>query len=175
MKKHTIIFFVLTLSITLISCNKDSNPSEQIEDNSISNFENNFISEFQAKDLSYLQKVDHSFLTFPTIKNGMVIGRYIEYSDEEALYFDLSNYKKEVIVYNVFNKNEFQIIPTTLDLKTKSYKLDSSLARGGFWCKAACYIGAAAIAASDGPAPLMDALAVSYGITCIAACIEADK
>jgi len=44
-----------------------------------------------------------------------------------------------------------------------------------FWCKVSCTVGAMAIAASDGPSPLMDILAIAYQVSCLAACIEADN
>ena len=46
-------------------------------------------------------------------------------------------------------------------MKTLELNQMESVSGNGFWCKASWTIGAMAIAASDGPSPLMDVLAIS--------------
>ncbi len=60
--------------------------------------------------------------------------------------------------------------PTIYDPKTDSYLIANSSNATNGWCEVACTLGAMAIAASDGPVPIMDALAIAYGIACLADC-----
>ena len=55
-------------------------------------------------------------------------------------------------------------------MKTLELNQMESVSGNGFWCKASWTIGAMAIAASDGPSPLMDVLAIAYQVACLADC-----
>tara|TARA_R110000868_G_C10938104_1_gene766845 strand:- start:2380 stop:2922 length:543 start_codon:yes stop_codon:yes gene_type:complete len=159
------------------SCNND-NPLV-IEENDMSNamlsFKNNFPSEYVNLSIENKQVIKNgsnnlSAIFIPVIDKGIVIGRFFEHSDGEAYYYDLSDYKNQVVTYDVINPKSMQIIGMKLDLNSQSYKPDFSTSKGSFWCKASCTLGAMAIAASDGPVPVMDVLAVAYATACLIDC-----
>ncbi len=113
-----------------------------------------------------------SGVTFPIIDNEEVIGRYIGLSDESsAIYIDFSDYTNKVTVYNVNDPSVFETFEMIYNPVNGKYE-PSYIGMKGFWCAASCTIGAIAIAASDGPSPLMDFLAISFQIACLADCAE---
>jgi len=62
-----------------------------------------------------------------------------------------------------------------LDESTNTYNPDKNFQAKNFqvedfWCGVNCTVVAMVIAASDGPAPLMDILAISYQVSCLAQC-----
>lgn len=177
MRKFINLLFVgFTLSILSSCFHEDSvNMPENDLSAAMLTFKSNFPSEYQSlfiQNKQILESENKSIVatSIPVIVNGVVKGRFFEYSDGESFYYDLSNYKKQVTIYNTFYSKSFQSVGMKLDLKTQAYIPDLTTACGSFWCKASCTLGAMAIAASDGPVSLMDALAFAYGIACLVDC-----
>jgi hypothetical protein len=112
-------------------------------------------------------------VTFPVMQDNEVIGRYYGTEDETvAYYIDFSNYKNSITIYDVNDPELFQTINMIYDPESGLYVPEYSDFKVT-WCEVSCLIGAVAIASSDGPSPLMDILAVSYEISCILACKQA--
>jgi len=111
-------------------------------------------------------------VTFPVMIDNVVIGRYIGSTVENtAVYIDFTDYKNKIIIYDVYNPSEFESVDMVLEEYSDSYiPVEYIQTRGGFWCKAACTIQAMAIASTDGPSPVMDVLAIAYGIACMLDC-----
>jgi hypothetical protein len=161
----------------------------------LKNFEKNLPLEFSYLDFSKAQsyfidekgkllftsKKENNYLTIPAIKNGKVIGRFIGFK-EDGIYIDLKNYHREIVGINVSNLDSRLTAKTFFDEKNQNYfpvfdsNSESQRINGcgnqlGYnLCLATCAISAIAIAASDGPSPFMDIVAVSYTATCILNC-----
>lgn len=178
---------VLFLSIILFSsCEKgDNNLIEQ--SNEFTKFKSAFPN--LASKISYdnVQKTkDNSAaksgntvdgLTFPIINNNEVIGRYLGTSSQKtAIYIDFSDYKNKITVYDVNKIEEPKIFQMALDTSTNTYNpvLNNQTKSGWrYWlCAAACTAGAVAISLVDGPAPLMDVLALTYQLNCVLSCAD---
>ena len=116
-------------------------------------------------------------VSFPVIDEDIVVGRYIGTDDEKtAVYMDFTNYEEEIIIYDVNDPSKFNSYKMELDAENEVYiPVGLNQSRGGFWCAATCTLGALAIAASDGPFPVMDLLAVSFQAACLADCALKDK
>ena len=176
-------FFKIALCVLLIanfSCDKETSEAEFNEQlsPSMAAFKANFPNEFAQLDLDRSQVIkdaNNALLatSSPVISNNQVRGRLFQYADGITLYYDLSRYSEFVTTFDVFDKSS-QTYAMKFDAKSQSYQPDFTTA-GSFWCKAACTLGAMAIAASDGPAPLMDALAITYGAACLADCVINEK
>ena len=164
----------------IFSCSKgDDSIVEKTE--ALKLFEKNFKNESQNLNYNYIQKSkkvklktnsDSSidFTTIPIIENQVVTGRFFEYSDGDAFYIDFSDYTKKIIIYDLANPSEFEIVEMIYNKDSNSYVPNYLGSNKTFMCKVACTIGAMAIAASDGPSPIMDILAVAYQISCVADC-----
>ncbi|RYC52597.1 hypothetical protein [Flagellimonas olearia] len=188
MKKNgTFLFFLSCLSL-LLSCTKQ-NEELTIESlhEEFSTFKKAFPNLYVNINPDYIQKSDINSLetltakaevgiTFPIIENEKVIGRYFGLCDESiALYIDYSDYENQIVIYNVNNSAQFAIVEMELNLETLTYipiQVSSKeySAKGSSWCAVSCGIGATAIALSDGPAPLMDLVAVTYMAACLTDC-----
>lgn len=196
--KSTVFALVAITSLTvfLTSCEKDlvqiseSNGEvfnetlesiQNLDEQNLSAFKSSFPSLIEKAEFNYTQNVsvpnkmnkkeEIEGTTFPVMNEQEVIGRYLGLNDESAaIYIDFSDYQNQITIYDVNNPTKFEVVETVFDSKTNSYLPVQKYSKNT-WCKASCYIGSMAIAASDGPAPFMDVLAVSYGITCIAACV----
>ncbi|MFD0931416.1 hypothetical protein ACFQ0R_02275 [Psychroflexus salinarum] len=183
--KLTIISSLILCSLFLNSCETES--SEEFNQS----FKKEFLS-FKSSFPELANKIDYksiqetsaenngksmtktSGVSFPIINNNKIIGRYIATIDERsAVYIDFSDYQNKIIIYDVNNPSKFESFEMVLNEKSNTYSpvYNSSLEKG-FWCDAQCTLAAIAIAASDGPAPLMDILAISFQITCLASCRE---
>lgn len=139
-------------------------------------------------------KENANFQTIPVIENGKVVGRFIEIN-ENGIFVDYRNYKSNIKAFNVRKPDENIVAVTKLDMAKGIYvpefhfpapsqrQSTNNLRTGsvsdvgpckdptGFnLCNAGCALSALAIAASDGPLPAMDILAVSYMATCTAGC-----
>lgn len=109
------------------------------------------------------------FVAFPIIENELVIGRYIGLADESiALYIDFSVYTNKITVYDVNDSSQFQDFQMIYNSETGNYEVVNT--NRGFWCSVNCTVVALVIAASDGPSPLMDILAIAYQVSCLAQC-----
>lgn len=179
------------LSIILFnSCQtEENNPIEQLVDSEFAKFKIAFPDLVPKININNIQKTNSknndraksesniSGVTFPVMENDEVIGRYFGLSDESsAIYLDFSNYTDYVKVYDVNDPSSFAVINMVYNKNTGEYEPASqnSFNKSYFWCDLSCTVGALAIAASDGPVPLMDVLAISYQITCMAACREVE-
>ncbi|MHA7830598.1 MAG: hypothetical protein ACX93O_05830 [Flagellimonas sp.] len=110
-------------------------------------------------------------ITFPVMKEEKVIGRYYGLVDESsAIYIDYSDYQNKIVIYDVNNPSAFQTLKPDLKSKFGGYTTETT-SKGGL-CAVGCGLAAAAIIASDGPAPFMDFVAVSYLAVCLADCEE---
>jgi hypothetical protein len=145
-------------------------------------FKTNFPNLSSKIGLNNIQKVDIDIVTtketstkgvtFPVIDNNIVIGRYIGLSDEsKGIYFDLSDYTKKIIAYDANNPSVHLVINMIYNPTNGNYEPSLSSMKS-YWCEIGCCLGAMAIAASDGPSPLMDILAASYCAACILECNE---
>lgn len=110
-------------------------------------------------------------ITFPIMEEEKVIGRYYGLVDESsAIYIDYSDYQNKITIYDVNNPSAFETLKPDLKSKFGGYTTEST-SKGGL-CAVGCGLAAAAIIASDGPAPFMDLVAVSYLAVCLADCEE---
>ncbi len=172
---------MILVTLVIISC--QSNNDEDLLNSEFSVFKKNFPELAPKISYSNVQKIINNYsaksenfmdgITFPIMDNNEVIGRYMGTSDENiSVYIDFSDYKNIITIYDATNPSKFQSVKMVLDHSTNTYKPDPKLQAKDFWCNMTCTIGAIAIASSDGPAPLMDALAVSFVIACLADCAE---
>lgn len=185
------IISALFLSITLFnSCETEKNDLvEQSVDNEFAKFKSAFLDLSSKISSKNIQKVniasalskstssDVEGVTFPIIDNDFVIGRYIGIGDESiGLYIDFSDYTNKITFYDVNNIEEPETFQMVLDIATNTYKpvLDYQAKSGWrYWlCSAGCAAGATAISLVDGPAPLMDVLALAWGADCILDCAD---
>lgn len=94
-------------------------------------------------------------------------------NDHSVIEVNSVNDEKTNIFNRVLNENgEYNLEPLNNspvdNYQVKNLSSNCNLILAG--CVSACVLGTAAIAASDGPLPLMDALAASFYITCNANC-----
>lgn len=182
-----LIILILFSSVSLLnSCDKgyDEVKDEAI-DNELEIFKKNFPCEFENIGIEYVQReitnksggdnLSKSGISFPIIDDGKVIGRYLGLSDQSAAtYIDFTDYENQVTVYDVLDPSKFQIFKMIYNPEKGLYEPIILKSTTGFWCGAACALGTIAIAASDGPSPLMDILAVSFSVACLADCLAAE-
>jgi hypothetical protein len=185
LKIKLIVMSGLFLSFLFNSCEtENSDTMEQTTESEFLNFKTAFPDLESKINYTYIQKTSSNSnaspkgnlegVTFPVTNNEEVIGRYIGTADEiSAIYIDFSDYKNKITVYDVNDPSKSENFIMILDEATNIYSPEINSDSGkGFWCDAQCTIAAIAIAASDGPSPLMDILAISFQITCLAACRE---
>lgn len=109
-------------------------------------------------------------VTFPIIENGEIVGRYLGLNNESvALYFDFTDYKNQVVIYDANDSTRFEIVKIDHDSKSNRYSFEDKYSKGG-WCAISCGLGTLAIILSDGPAPVMDLLALAFEAACLADC-----
>lgn len=118
------------------------------------------------KSIEELSKI--TYFTAPIIENSKVVGRIV-FTKGDLVYLDYQNYKKNINTV-LFKKNKTVVKLSLKTLLSKNkYKVNISQSKIN-WCAIQCTIAAVAIAASDGPSPLMDILAISFQISCLASC-----
>jgi len=175
---------ILSVSLLTISCqSEDDNLSEQSVPSEFTTFKTAFPELITKISYENVQKTNFNKngaaksknradgVTFPIMDNNKVVGRYIGLSDEStSLYIDFSNYENKIVIYNVNDPSEFETLNTVYNSDTDKYEVDLSAYRSRFWCGVRCTVAALAIAAADGPSPLMDILAVAYQVSCLAEC-----
>jgi hypothetical protein len=180
--KTKVILQVLFISLSLftLSCTKNED-QPIVQSDALKQFEKNFNTEFSQLNYGFIQDTKSiefpnksedqiSFSTIPVVNGDDVVGRFFEYSDGDAYYVDFSNYTKEIVIYNVLDPSDYEVVGMVYDPSSNSYVPNYSGSNKTFMCKVACTLGAMAIAASDGPVPLMDVLAVAYQVACVASC-----
>ncbi|WGK64415.1 hypothetical protein [Croceiramulus getboli] len=174
----TSVTFILIIMTLCTSCSKEE--VLNLSTYSTTKFEKNFPVESSLARYDHLQEYssesigksspDFKGVTFPIVQDNQVIGRYIGLESElSAIYIDFSDYTNKILVINVLEPETHIYLDMILDPVSGNY-VPVLPTEKGFWCSAACAIGAIAIASSDGPAPIMDALAISYSIACLADC-----
>lgn len=178
------VFFTIFVLFISMSCDKQTNEME-LSDQRLSIFKMNFPNEYKNLRLEFLQgtietkssEVSPSLgISVPVIINNEVVGRYVGLVDQSAaIYIDFTNFKNEIIVYDVINPSRFQIFKMKYDAERDVYEPFVLKSTNDALCGALCALGAIAIAASDGPAPFMDALAITYAATCLAACVANEQ
>lgn len=172
---------IFSLSL-FVGCNKEID--EAVETNPFEDrltiFKKNFPCEYNNINFDYLQESKSTkssdntanFIIFPVMEDGKVVGRYLGFTDQSyAIYIDMSDYTNSVIVYDVINPSLHETVSMIYDSEKGIYIPVSLKSASGFWCGLACGIGTVAIAASDGPIPVMDALAATYAVACLASCL----
>lgn len=173
--KKIIFSFLSVLFIISCTTNDELKDESNIDLSKLfSVFKKNFPSEFSkiaVDNIQYAEAIDLRVatqgVTYPIMSGNMVIGRYFGLEDQSrAIYFDFTHYTEYITVRDVNNPSYSIERETIYDPQTNSYIVGDI--RG--WCEVSCTLGAMAIAASDGPSPLMDILAISYGTTCILGC-----
>ena len=173
-------FFTILVLFISMSCDKQMNEMEHNEQR-LSIFQMNFPNEYKNLKLEYLQntietkssEISPSLgISIPVIINNEVVGRYVGLVNQSAaIYIDFTDYKNEIIVYDVIDPTRFQVFKMKYDAERDVYEPIVLKSTNDALCGALCALGAIAIAASDGPAPFMDALAITYAATCLAACV----
>lgn len=172
--------------IILTSCEKSNQERSEINgfEYNLSSFKKYFSYEYEKVSFDNLQTINSNStkssdvssvdgITFPVMVDNKVIGRYIGLSDQSsAIYIDLSDYTNTITIYNVNDPNIFEEFEMVYNAEENIYEPITLKSATGFWCGVACGLGTVAIAASDGPAPMMDVLAASYAIACMAQCLE---
>ncbi len=73
----------------------------------------------------------------------------------------MQDYTETVTIYDVNNSSFVENVKMVYDPERKMYIPVNLKSANGFWCGLSCGLGTIAIAASDGPTPLMDILAAS--------------
>lgn len=182
MKKVIVSLTFMLAMMLMMNCNINEN--EEIQNKEFLKFKKNF-PELSSKisyeniqqnnvDKRYISKSTQNIdaVTFPIMNNNKVIGRYLgDKSGNNAIYIDFNDFKNKIVIYDVNDPTKFQVLNMLYDESSNSYKPDLKYqAKASFWCKAACTVGAIAIASSDGPAPLMDILAYTYAVACLLDC-----
>jgi hypothetical protein len=168
------------------SCEKDdSNLIEQ--SNKFNNFKTSFPSLASKINYDNVQKTNNGYaaksenivngVTFPVMIDNKVIGRYMGTTDEStAIYIDFSDYKNKITFYDVNNIEEPETFRMVLDSSTNTYTPILDYQSKGGWryalCAAGCTAVSITIALVDGPAPLMDVLAIAYQLDCTVRCGE---
>ncbi|WP_321348721.1 hypothetical protein [uncultured Draconibacterium sp.] len=186
--KLSIRFFIVVISFAIfISCDKDGAgvvENNKFYDSNLTLFKSNFLVEYEGIDYSNIQDVNsvltksssdsnYEAITFPVMYDGKIVGRYIGLKDQtSAIYIDMSDYTKTITVYNVINPEQYEVVGMVYDSFDDTYIPNTLKSASGFWCGVACGLGTVAIAASDGPVPVMDVLAASYAVACLASCLE---
>jgi len=188
--KLTVISALFLGAIFFNSCETENNDLvEQSIDNEFSKFKSAFPDLSSKISLKNIQKVniasalskstnsDIKGVTFPLIDDDFVIGRYIGLDDESiGFYIDFSDYTNKITVYNLNDIETPQVFEMVLDISTNTYKpvlySDYQAKWRYYLCGSACVAVSTAIALVDGPAPLMDVLAVAYLLDCVLNCAE---
>ena len=185
---------IITLFFSIIlfnSCETENNDIlEQSVDNEFAKFKSAFPDLSSKISLKNIQKVniasalsksinsDIEGVTFPLIDNDFVIGRYIGLVDESiGMYIDFSDYTNKITFHDVNGIESPQVFEMVLDLSTNTYKpvieLDYQNRGWRYWvCAGGCTAVSVAISLVDGPAPLMDILAIAYQLDCVLSCAE---
>lgn len=173
---------ILSLSF-FVGCNKEINETEEknLFEDKLTIFKQNFPCEYENINFDYLQESKSTkssesntdYIVFPVMEDGKVVGRYIGLADQSsAIYIDLRDYTNTVTVYDVINSSLHETVSMVYDSEKGIYIPASLKSANGFWCGLSCGIGTVAIAASDGPSPLMDILAASYAAACLTECLQ---
>lgn len=117
---------------------------------------------------------DLNFFTIPAIVNDNVVGRLLYYNGE-IQYVDYTNFKNEVSIIT-FSKDKLKssvMLPTIYNSVNDTYEVSLYQNKAsGFLCGVGCTLATMAIIASDGPAPLMDIIALAYYSVCMAECAK---
>lgn len=182
---------IMFFSVILFnSCETENNDIlEQSVDNEFAKFKSAFPHLSSKISLKNIQKVniasalsksinDIEGVTFPLIDDDFVIGRYIGLDDESiGIYIDFGDYTNKITIYDVNGIESPQVFEMVLDLSTNTYKpvidLDYQNRGWRYWvCAGGCTAVSVAISLVDGPAPLMDILAVAYQLDCVLSCAE---
>ncbi len=132
------------------------------------NLDTRFIQNAKGDRVTSLSELSRIvYFTLPAVKKGEVVGRLFSHNGN-VQYLDLKNYKKviDVSIVSGGGLSTFSAV-TKLDTRKNVYTVNVQN-RG--WCEVSCAIGTIAIAASDGPSPLMDILAVAYAVSCLNDC-----
>jgi len=179
----------ILLSISLFSCSSDETIDNSKLDlsklKSLNEFEQQFPTEYSKLETGNMQDREgyiikslekfnsQDYFTMPILENNIVVGRIFS-NKGDVQYLDLKNYKKEITI-SYFSKEKNNLtatFPMIYDKKIEAYIVDNSYSQKISWCEWSCYLGVAAMAISDGPAPIMDIIAIAYGVTCIEGCNE---
>lgn len=179
------LIIMIFITSFFVGCNKEINETEERNpyEDKLTIFKKNFPCEYENINFDYLQELKSTkssgsianFITFPVIEDGKVIGRYIGFTDQScAVYIDMKDYTNTVTVYDAINPSLHETVSMVYDSEKGIYIPVRLKSANGFLCSTLCAIGTIAIAASDGPVPVMDALAATYAIACLAQCLEAD-
>ncbi len=148
---------------------------------SLNNFKEQYPKEYNLLNTEYIQNDEGiiessnelkglNYFTIPTMIDNNVVGRLLYYNGETQ-YIDFSNYKNEVIIH-IITKDKIKssvTIPMVYNSKNDVYEI-SGYQNRGWLCGVGCTLATMAIIASDGPAPLMDIIAVAYYAVCMADC-----
>jgi len=114
-----------------MSCDKQINEKEHNEQR-LSIFQMNFPNEYKNLKLEYLQntietkssEISPSLgISVPVIINNEVVGRYVGLVNQSAaIYIDFTDYKNEIIVYDVIDPTRFQVFKMKYDAERDVYE-----------------------------------------------------
>lgn len=176
---------VIFCLLIFISCEKNDQTTNEFElfEENLSAFKNNFPCEYENINYNYLQElnsdslkssdtIDEDGIIFPVMEDDKVVGRYIGLLNQlSAVYIDMTDYTNTITIYDVNNPDLSQKFDMIYNPEKDIYEPVVLKSATGFWCGVACGLGTVAIAATDGPSPLMDVLAASYAVSCLASCV----
>ncbi|MCK5730796.1 MAG: hypothetical protein KAH68_06960 [Draconibacterium sp.] len=181
---------LLILSTVFNSCNKEDDFIQKpLLTKSLKTFKNAFPTEFNLlnwnsyKENINLSKVDNKIpdITFNLIESIDGNSYYVEF-EGKGFYILYSKINKEINIFKVNDPSKYVIMPydeitlvPDLNSELQMITLKSNLEEN-YWryslCIAGCTGVAVAIAATDGPAPLMDIVAIAFQIDCSLGCVD---
>lgn len=199
MKKITIIIGALTFlfcTSIFISCKKNNSITGETQlTEGLSIFKTKFNNEFNSISWDTKRIINPSLMNdeVPNINFTLIDinlngynAYYVEF-DGKGFFVDYSKHNKGIKVFDVVNSDEYCIIPfaegkasipdfnSEYSLYQKTFNPNESNLKSGwrYWlCAGGCGAVSLAIAASDGPAPFMDILAVVFFADCTLDCAE---
>jgi len=178
-----IISASLLCLLSLISCNRsDDQFVEKTTPLEFKVFKNNFPHLSSMFNVDYIQTADLDLgtykssqttikgVTFPIIEDNKVIGRYIGISDEsKGVYLDYSDYTNKIVAYDANNPSFNKTFRMVYNQDNQNYEPVLNGTKS-YWCEITCCLGALAISAGDGPAPVMDIIALAFFTSCMIDC-----
>lgn len=177
MKKYSYTFILLIL--TYIGCNKNSEFKILTEEQQVLNLHKPELVEFLDLSTKKVHQIDKKKIVsykilnkknYYLFKDGNNDFSIVEITDNEIIYENLTT-KNDLVNGKILNfsfEEDRSINFSKIEVKDKLLlSKTSSSCESEFWLDVGlCTIGAATIAASDGPLPFMDGVAVTFFSGC---------
>lgn len=195
-KQSLSLFFSISILFSFNSCSDEQFEEANFNQNTLDIFAKNFPDQYEKLDYSSFRegKVDNIenekgevihigiyYKSIDIVDKGVLLGsiveidgqsHYVEKKSKTMIYNNLENLTKKIKFDLVQkDKNSNYQIPDFDSLQSSYiYAKSDCNSWSNYVCAAGCTIASIAIAASDGPSPFMDILAVAYQGTCLAGC-----